>query len=130
VNDAPTAEELLRAVERFLERDVVPRLEGVPKFHARVAANVVAMVAREIETADAQEHGEWQRLGTLLGRDDECPTERALRRGGLGERNDELARRIRAGEADAGPWRAELLAHLRQTVDDKLSVSRPPRGGK
>ena len=35
MNDRPTAEELLRAVERFLERDVVPRLEGVPKFHAR-----------------------------------------------------------------------------------------------
>ena len=58
MNDRPTAEELLRAVERFLEREVVPRLDGVPKFHARVAANVVAMVAREIETADAHERGD------------------------------------------------------------------------
>ena len=68
MNDQPSAEELLRAVERFLEHEVVPRLEGVPKFHARVAANVVAMVAREIETADAHERGEWLRLGELLGR--------------------------------------------------------------
>jgi hypothetical protein len=127
VNDAPAAEDLLRAVERFLEREVVPRLEGVPKFHARVAANVVAMVAREIETADAHESGEWKRLGVLLASAAECPTDRALRRAGLVERNDDLARRIRAGEADAGPWRAAVLAHLRQTVADKLAVARPPR---
>jgi len=127
VNDAPSAEELLRAVERFLERDVVPRLEGVPKFHARVAANVVAMVAREIETADAHEQGEWRRLGALLESDAPCPPDRGVRRAGLLERNDELARRIRAGLAGADPWRAEVLAHLGRTVDDKLAVARPPR---
>jgi hypothetical protein len=127
VNDAPAAEDLLRAVERFLEREVVPRLEGVPKFHARVAANVVAMVAREIETADAHESGEWERLGALLESEAPCPADRALRRGGLLDRNDDLARRIRAGEADAGPWRRAVLAHLRKTVADKLSVARPPR---
>ncbi|HVH06706.1 MAG TPA: DUF6285 domain-containing protein [Myxococcota bacterium] len=127
MNDAPSAEELLRAVERFLERDVVPRLEGVPKFHARVAANVVAMVAREIETADAHEQGEWRRLGALLESDAPCPPDRGVRRAGLLERNDELARRIRAGLADADPWRAEVLAHLGRTVDDKLAVARPPR---
>jgi len=130
VNDRPTAEELLRAVERFLEAEVVPRLEGVPKFHARVAANVVAMVAREIETADAHERGEWLRLGALLGSDDEPPEEREVRRAALLARNRELAERIRAGEADAGPWRAELLAHLRHTVSDKLEVARPPRQGR
>jgi hypothetical protein len=130
VNDRPTAEELLRAVERFLEVDVVPRLEGVPKFHARVAANVVAMVAREIETADAQERGEWERLGALLGSGEEAPQERDARRAALLARNEDLARRIRAGEADAGAWRGELLAHLRRTVADKLEVARPPRQGR
>jgi hypothetical protein len=127
VNDRPTAEELLRAVERFLERDVVPRLDGVPKFHARVAANVVAMVAREIETADAQEHGEWLRLDALLGDAGAPPEGRAARRAALVARNEALAARIRAGEADAGPWRAELLAHLRRTVAEKLEVAKPPR---
>lgn len=130
MNDRPTAEELLRAVERFLETDVVPRLEGVPKFHARVAANVVAMVAREIETADAHERGEWQRLAALLGSGAEAPEERGARRAALVARNEELVRRIRAGDADAGPWRAELLAHLRRTVAEKLEVARPPRQGR
>jgi hypothetical protein len=127
VNDQPTAEALLRAVERFLERDVVPRLDGVPKFHARVAANVVAMVARELELEDAQLAGEWQRLGGLLREDAAFPDAREARRAGLLARNEELVRRIREGEADAGPWRAALLEHLRLTVGDKLAVARPPR---
>jgi len=127
VNDEPAAEALLRAVERFLERDVVPLLDGVPKFHARVAANVVAMVARELELEDAQLGGEWRRLGVLLGDDAPLPPGRAERRAGLVARNEALVRRIEAGEADAGPFRVALLEHLRVTVADKLAVSRPPR---
>ena len=46
MNDRPTASELLRAVGRFLEREVVPELEGPRRYHARVAAHVVAVVAR------------------------------------------------------------------------------------
>ena len=63
MNDRPAAVELLRAVEAFLERDVVPNLAGPRQFHARVAANVVAMVAREIETEEGHLLGEWERLG-------------------------------------------------------------------
>lgn len=127
MNDQPTAEALLRAVERFLERDVVPRLEGVPKFHARVAANVVAMVARELELEDDQLAGEWRRLGELLRDDAALPAAREARRSGLLARNEELVRRIGEGEGDDGPWRAALLEHLRLTVADKLAVARPPR---
>jgi len=127
VNDEPRAEELLRAVERFLEREVVGRLEGVPRFHARVAANVVAMVAREIETQDEHLRGEWDRLGDLLADTAPWPGTRVAQLDGLRARNEELCERIRAGAADTDPWRTELLAHLRRTVDDKMDVSRPPR---
>ena len=127
MNDEPSAEALLRAVERFLERDVVPRLEGVFRFHARVAANAVAMVARELETEDAAASGEWRRLAGLLGDAGPLPTDRAGRRAALRARDSELVARIRAGDADAGPFRARVLAHLRATVADKLAVSRPPR---
>lgn len=127
MNDQPTAEELLRAVERFLEIELVPSLSGVQKFHARVAANVVAMVAREIELEAGQLGAEWQGLGALLGEEGELPAERRAGREALVRRNEALVERIRAGEADAGPFRRECLAHLRRTVDDKLAVSRPPR---
>ena len=127
MNDEPRAEVLLRAVESFLSADVVPRLEGVPRFHARVAANVVAMVAREIETQEDHLRGEWERLGALLGEDAPLPAGREKTLAAVRGRSEALARRIRAGEADAGPWRAEVLAHLRRTVADKMDVSRPPR---
>jgi hypothetical protein len=127
VNDRPAAVELLRAVEAFLEREVVPNLAGPRQFHARVAANVVAMVAREIETEEAHLAGEWRRLGALLGDAAPAPAAREDLRRGVLARNAALVARIRAGDADAGPWRADVLAHLRRTVAEKLAVSRPPR---
>jgi hypothetical protein len=123
--------ELLRAVERFLERDVVPATQGVVKFHARVAANVVAMVAHELETEDGHARTEWAGLSALLGHAelpaDPLPGDRAARREALLARNAELVRRIRAGEADTGPWRARLLDHLAGVVRAKLEVAKPPR---
>jgi hypothetical protein len=127
VNDRPSAVELLRAVERFLEHDVVPGLAGPAQFHARVAANVVAAVAREIETEEGHLRGEWERLAALLGEPAPAPGERERLREGVLARTRTLVERIRAGGADAGEWRARVLEHLRRTVADKLEVSRPPR---
>lgn len=128
MNDRPAAEELLRAVERFLEREAVPALSGPARFHARVAANVVAMVAREIETEDAHQAEEWARLGRLVGEAEvPLPREREARRAALARRNAALAERIRAGEADDGELRRAVLEHLRRTTDAKLEISRPPR---
>jgi len=128
VNDRPTGVELLRAVERFLEQEVVPQLDGLRRYHARVAANVVAIVAREIETEEAQLQSEWERLGALLELHEQRPEARGALRDAVRARSQALAERIRRGDADAGTWRAELIAHLRRTVADKLAVSRPPRG--
>lgn len=127
MNDEPLAEDLLRAVERFLEQDVVPALDGVAKFHARVAANVVAIVAREIETEAAHTGAEWQGLSRLLGTDEELPEEREARRDALRSANVALVERIRAGDADGGAFRGELLAHLRRITTARLAVAQPPR---
>jgi hypothetical protein len=45
----PTASELLEAVREFLTGQVMPASTGRLAFHARVAANVLSIVAREIE---------------------------------------------------------------------------------
>lgn len=131
MNDRPTSVELLRAVGRFLREEVVPELSGPRRYHARVAANVVAIVAREIETEEPQLRGEWQRLGALLAEGGEPPAQREALRAGVIARNRALVARIRAGDADAdadaGAFRAGVLAHLRRTVADKLDVARPPR---
>jgi aminoglycoside phosphotransferase (APT) family kinase protein len=45
----PTASELLDAVRGFLAEQVMPATSGPLAFHARVAANVLGIVARELE---------------------------------------------------------------------------------
>jgi aminoglycoside phosphotransferase (APT) family kinase protein len=45
----PTASELLDAVREFLTDQVMPAAAGQLAFHARVAANVLGVVARELE---------------------------------------------------------------------------------
>ena len=45
----PTASELLEAVREFLTGQVMPASSGQVAFHARVAANVLGIVARELE---------------------------------------------------------------------------------
>jgi hypothetical protein len=127
VNDRPDAAELLAAVERFLEETAVPALEGPAKYHARVAANVVRVVARELATEDEHLAREWDGLAALLGDGATKPGERTALREGITARNEELVRRIRAGEADAGAFRAELITHLSRVVADKRDVSQPPR---
>ena len=127
MNDRPDAGELLRAVERFLESDVVPALDGVHRFHARVAANVVAIVARELETQEPHLRSEWEGLSRLLDDPSPLPEGIAAQRAAIIHRNEEVVRRIRAGAADEGPWREALLAHLEGVVAHKLEVSHPPR---
>jgi hypothetical protein len=76
------------------------------RFHVRVAANVVAMVAREMVLGPDQEQAHTARLH------------------GLGVSSDtELAAAIRAGTLDA---RAdEVRAVVRAAVADKLAVANP-----
>jgi hypothetical protein len=126
MNDRPTAAELLAAVERFLEDTAVPALEGPAKYHARVAANVVRIVARELACDDAHGAREWDGLATLLG-DAPKPDARDALAAAIRSRNEALVARIRAGDADQGAWREALIAHLSRVVADKLDVAKPPR---
>ena len=48
----PTASELLEAVREFLTGQVMPASSGQLAFHARVAANVLGIVAREMELGE------------------------------------------------------------------------------
>lgn len=46
----PSSAELAEAVREFLEHEVMPATEGRLSFHARVAANVLAQLERELRT--------------------------------------------------------------------------------
>lgn len=114
--DPPTTVELVTAVREFLEEHALPNLDGRNAFHARVAANALAIVARQLELGPEADAGESERLQALLRM--EAP---------LDEMNRELCRRIRnAGLPTDDP---ELIAHLRTTTLDKLAVDQPKYSG-
>jgi hypothetical protein len=105
-HDIPSAADLLDAVREFLATDVVAHTDGRVSFHARVAANVIAIVAREMALGPAHAAAHAQRLAAL-GVDDDA----------------ELAHAIRSGALDHRL--AEVRATVRQSVADKLAVANP-----
>jgi hypothetical protein len=126
VQDRPTARELLEAVRLFIENDVVPALDGPARFHARVAANVLAIVGREIAGEEPALVAEWTRLATLLGRPSDGQPERlAALRAAVAELTEELCARIRRGDADASPFREAVRVAVTASVAEKLAVANP-----
>lgn len=49
--DQPAAHEIVSVVREFIEQKVMPELKGHSAFHARVAANALGIVARELSKA-------------------------------------------------------------------------------
>ena len=125
MQDRPTSIELLEAAADFVDREIVPAIEGARQFQARVVANVMRIVAREIQMEDPAVRVEVKALARLLGRD--APHLHSLDdlRKASASMGEELSARIRAGDADSGPLRAEVLSVVRQSVEDKLKIANP-----
>jgi hypothetical protein len=110
--DPPAPEEILVAVARFLKDEVATATSGRLSFQARVAANAVEMVGRQLALGAAAEGAEREGLERLLGMS-----------GDLTDLNAELARRIAAGEMNlATPGLAD---HLWAVSLAKMAVDQP-----
>ncbi|MEO6027862.1 MAG: DUF6285 domain-containing protein [Candidatus Binatia bacterium] len=130
MQDRPDARELLEAVRAFLEEQVVPALDGTRQFHARVAANVLTIVGRELAGGDEALRVEWRQLVTLLAAPTlALPETGAALLAAVRALNETLATRIRSGDADDGPWRHAVLGHLRATADARLAIANPKYAG-
>jgi hypothetical protein len=114
--DQPSVLELVAAVRDFIEQKAMPELKGHTAFHARVAANALGIVARELEHGAASSETERARLAKLLGHDG---TPMAL--------NRELCTAIRAGKI--GLDTPGLSEHLTLTTRDKVAIDQPNYGG-
>ena len=125
MQDRPTSIELLEAAADFVDRELVPTIEGARQFQARVVANVMRIVAREIKMEDPLVRSEVKALARLLQHD--APHLHSLDdlRKASTSMGEELSTRIRAGDADSGSWRAEVLNVVRQSVEDKLRIANP-----
>ena len=100
-HDRPTAAELVEAVREWIASDAPPNA-----FHARVAANMLAMVERELALGPDQAEAHRTRLDRL-GVTDDAELSAAIRSGALDDRVDEVRELVWA------------------SVRDKLAVANP-----
>ncbi|MEJ0024648.1 MAG: DUF6285 domain-containing protein [Rhizomicrobium sp.] len=114
--DQPSMLELVSAVRDFIEQRAMPELKGHTAFHARVAANALGIVARELEHGTVSGEAERARLASLLGHD-----------GALDALNRELCKKIRDGRV--GLETPGLAEHLALTTRDKVVIDQPNYGG-
>ncbi len=112
MHDRPDADELLVAVAEFLREQAAPQLQGHAGFHARVAANLVDLVRRQIALAAAADADELQSLRALL-----------QAQGTLAELNHQLCGRIAEGEM--GLHTPALIDHLWRVTLAKLAIDQP-----
>jgi len=124
MHDRPSVDELLRAVEVLFDEQLVPGLTGSRQYNARVAANVIRTVRRELQHEEPRLEQEWAGLDVLLG-PARHPGSVAALKIALADRNAELSERIRNGHADDGEWRRLVFAHVRDTVHAKLEAANP-----
>ena len=112
MHQRPDIEDLLAAVALFLREQALPQLPAHAAYHARVAANMVDIVRRQLQLAPAADVAERQRLCALL----QCD-------GSLAELNTQLCERLADGRI--GLQTPGLAEHLWQTTLDKLAVDQP-----
>jgi hypothetical protein len=113
-NGQTDADELLQAARAFLREEVVPQLEGFTAYGTRVAANSLAIVARELELAP--------RLAAL----DAEAAERFALDPAQGPVGRQLSLRLRDAGAAPGP---ELLSYLRRRTLLQLAIDNPRYSG-
>ncbi len=126
MQDCPTATELIAAARQHLEAEVIPSLQdpGV-RFRTRVAANVLAIVERELALAPAYLVEELARLSALLEAEALTPVSSADLVDSVERETRRLWERVQSGDYDGSPRRQLLLDHLKQTAIEKLRIANP-----
>ena len=107
----PKAEELAEAVARWIDQ-IRPGLDPRNAFLARVAANALGTVSRELQAGHAAERAAAERIAGVLGHG-----------GAHAELTTELCARLRSGELDVQT--PGLLTALRANVLDQLAIDQP-----
>lgn len=127
MHDRPTPPELLAATRTFLEKELLPSLTDPRlRFQTLIAANVLAIVERELNTEEADLRAEWQMLDLPAP----APDNRDDLRQQVRAAEQALCHRIRTGDFDAPEPRQALLQRLRQLVEQKLAIANPGQAGK
>ena len=116
MQDQPTTDEIIKAAAEFLRGIAGQEMTPNIAYQARVAANALDLVSRELRFAPAENNLETQRLRALLGRD-----------GSLEELNAALAEALDRGALSISS--SAVKDHLWATTMAKLSIDQPSYSG-
>jgi len=111
VIENPRADELVEAVAKWID-SIRPNLPPRDAFLARVAANVLSVVRRELQLGPQADADAILRLSALLGQNGDVKFLNAL-----------LCEKLRSGEMDAGT--PGLLAALKANITDQIAIDQP-----
>jgi hypothetical protein len=123
MQDRPTAAELLDSLAEYLFGELRPEVPREQRFKVLVAANLCAVVAREIRAGDGPDRKDLALFGELLGERIEVPDDPAELADATRHAAAELSRRLRSGELD--DQLDELTPRLEEHVRRKLEIARP-----
>jgi hypothetical protein len=122
MQDRPTAPELLDALAEYLYAELRPHVSSEQRFKTLVAANVCAVVARELRAGERASLEDVRLFRSILGVEGPDPepedAESEARAAAL-----ELAQLIRRGDLDGNI--EQVAANLRDHVHRKLDIARP-----
>jgi hypothetical protein len=128
MQDQPDLKNLLASVCGFLQQEVVPTTKDPRlRFRTLVAANVLAIVGRELEAAEEQLREECRSLHAILGvsqTEAPIPEDPSALRAAVGDLTGQLAENIRDGHIAVSPG-DPVWNHVRATVIGKLVIANP-----
>ena len=123
MQERPDAAELLEAVAEYLFAELRPEVPREQRFRVLVAANVCAVVARELRSGEAPDREDLELFGELLGETAEPAADPDALTQQARDSAAELAKRLRSGELDD---QLDVLApRLAEHVRRKLEIARP-----
>ena len=117
----PAGAELLRVARDTILEEVLPRLPAESHYAARMAANAMAIAAREMDGAGGDPRAEIDRIARLIPEWTPQGDEDAQ----LREGNARLAAAIRSGRFDSFDAQKMLTDHLQRSTNERLAVSNP-----
>ena len=104
--DAPSAEDLIQAVQEYLSEDLLPKSSGAEKWKLRIAVNSLSIAIRELTERD-EDQETYRKIMNELGVEDEAS----------------LAAKIKSGELDGNL--PDIHKKLSEIARRKLNVSNP-----
>jgi hypothetical protein len=123
MQDRPEAPDLLEAVAEYLFGELRSEVPREQRFKVLVAANLCAIIARELRAGEDPDRDDLALFRELLGEQGKVPSDLEELATDARRTAAELAGRLRSGELD--DRLEELTPRLAEHVRRKLDIARP-----